>query len=102
MDKESQYHYTYMVPFPFLENTPNRKKPWEKFLGGDLTESEEEKMGNLEESIQKDGVIGKDGLGISTTVSESDSSYEDFVSQMEEKVNEKKRKESQSISVVMM
>jgi len=79
---QNQFKYTYMVPFPFLESVPARKKPWQK-VSVDLHESHEEKS-----SLKHSHNPTEDFLMMGFDTNQS--SYEEFINQMESKVNEKR------------
>jgi len=98
VEQETQFKYTYMVPFPFFENAPVRKKPWEKKA---LIDSTEEKLSLISTNPGKHRQDADEPPEVA--VPADIPNYEDFITQMESKISDKKRNESQAfqVSVVM-
>jgi len=93
MEEEGKYKFTFMVPYPFLKNSPQRKKPWE------MLNRDRELSDNVTEEVKfikvTDEAHAEEDSSLSNDV------FTDWMRSMEEKVNEK-REEFQSVSVVLM
>jgi len=92
MEEEGKYKFTFMVPYPFLKNSPQRKKPWE-MLYRELNENVTEDDAKIKFiKLTDDTHVEEESLG--------NDIFTDWMRSMEKKVNEK-REEFQSVSVVL-
>jgi len=93
MEEEGKYKFTFMVPYPFLKNSPHRKKPWE-MLYRELSEIVTEDDAKIKFiKVTDDTHAEEESL--------SNDIFTDWMRSMEKKVNEK-REEFQSVSVVLI
>jgi hypothetical protein len=74
---ENQFKYTYMVPFPFLESAPTRKKTWEK-VSENLAASSDPLAENSKTNSAEYHVI--------SPAENNEISFEEFLNQMESKM----------------